>query len=612
MVDSADIQHLLAPDVIILDEAQRIKNWQTKTAQAVKKLKSPYAFVLTGTPLENRIDDVYSIVQFLDPHLFGPLFRFNRDFYVLDEKGKPTGYKNLTQLHQRLKPVMLRRRKGDVEGDLPPRTINNYFVSMADEQRKRYEEYDMRVAKILMRAKNRPLLKEEFEQLQRSLSCMRMLCDTPYILDSDCRISPKLHELENILEELLTDDSCKIIIFSEWERMLSLIRELAEKMKIGFAWHTGSVNQDRRRVEINRFKDDEKCRLFLSTDAGSVGLNLQTANVVINVDLPWNPAKLEQRIARAWRKHQTRSVQIINLICEDSIEHRMLSLLAQKQQLAQAVLDGEGDMENITLPSGRAAFLDKMQALMGNSTPPLVTVTQVAPQSVDHTQQFCEDTLARYAHRLDSLQVHTQPEGKRTLLAVVDQGAPILAADLSQLLEKHNQGSDQLEVLDRATYALLERLAAAGIISFTQNTRLHEPAYQADILRKQKEQWHKTAQTYLQQASRKQKMAQVLKESGFEEEALQPLREALTLHLQGLLWLHGQAETPHVKEHFHGLDQLLIHLPKHLSLPAVLQDPLPELQVLFTQETPHLEACFAKAEPFFGHTQAYFQSHSYD
>lgn len=117
-----------------------------------------------------------------------------------------------------------------------------------------------------------------------------MLCDTPYILDPDCRDCPKLIELENILEELLTDSATKIIIFSEWTRMLQLVRELTQKMGLGAAWHTGDVTQQRRRQEINRFKQDPHCRLFLSTDSGSVGLNLQAANVVINLDLPWNPA----------------------------------------------------------------------------------------------------------------------------------------------------------------------------------------------------------------------------------------------------------------------------------------------------------------------------------
>ncbi|MES9905897.1 MAG: SNF2-related protein [Sedimenticola sp.] len=126
--DTQEINNTLAPDVIILDEAQRIKNWQTKTAASIKQLKSPYAFVLTGTPVENRIDEIYSIVQFLDPQIFGPLFRFNRDFYRLDEKGRAEGYKNLDLLHQRLKPIMLRRRKEAVEGELPGRTVNTYLV----------------------------------------------------------------------------------------------------------------------------------------------------------------------------------------------------------------------------------------------------------------------------------------------------------------------------------------------------------------------------------------------------------------------------------------------------------------------------------------------------
>jgi SNF2 family DNA or RNA helicase len=291
--DVEEINATLAPDVVILDEAQRIKNWQTKTAMSVKRLSSPYAFVLTGTPVENRIDEIYSIVQFLNPQLFGPLFRFNRDFYQLDEKGRAIGYKNLDQLHKRLQAVMLRRRKEDVEGQLPGRTINTYFVPMHKEQTLRYGEYEAKAARLAAMARKRPLKKEEMERLQQYLACMRMLCDTPYILDQDCRISPKLKELDNILQEIMEDGDHKIIIFSEWERMLELVREQAEEMGLGYALHTGKIPQPKRRDEIRRFKNDPECRLFLSTDSGSVGLNLQVADVVINLDMPWNPAKLK-------------------------------------------------------------------------------------------------------------------------------------------------------------------------------------------------------------------------------------------------------------------------------------------------------------------------------
>ena len=200
LYDAGDLMQRLAPDVIVLDEAQRIKNWQSRTAQAVKRLRSPYAFVLTGTPIENRIDEIYSIAQFLDPALLGPLFRFNRDFYELDDRGRPAGYKNLDELHRRIAPVFLRRRKQEVEGQLPGRTDKHYFVGMEEEQLTRYVEYERRVAQLLAKAQRRPLTPDELDKLQRWLSCMRMICDTPYILDSDCRVCPKLAELKEILD----------------------------------------------------------------------------------------------------------------------------------------------------------------------------------------------------------------------------------------------------------------------------------------------------------------------------------------------------------------------------------------------------------------------------
>ena len=170
--DADEINRLLAPDVVILDEAQRIKNWQTKTARKVKSLRSPFAFVLTGTPLENRIDEAYSIVQYLDPELFGPLFRFNRDFYELDERGRPVGYRNLEELHRRLGPVMLRRRKADVEAQLPGRSGQDLLRADGGGA----ERCATRTIAFPPRGwppsaqRRRPLTKEEFDRLQQCCS----------------------------------------------------------------------------------------------------------------------------------------------------------------------------------------------------------------------------------------------------------------------------------------------------------------------------------------------------------------------------------------------------------------------------------------------------------
>jgi SNF2 family DNA or RNA helicase len=138
--------------------------------------------------------------------------------------------------------------------------------------------------------------------------------DTNYILDPNDRTCPKIAELQKILEEVRENPEVKVIIFSEWERMLQLVMDLCRKLKLQYACHTGNVPQRRRWAEIYRFKSDPECRIFLSTDSGSTGLDLQAASVVINCDLPWNPAKLEQRIARCWRKHQMRPVTVIHLV----------------------------------------------------------------------------------------------------------------------------------------------------------------------------------------------------------------------------------------------------------------------------------------------------------
>jgi hypothetical protein len=453
--DADDINRNLKPDVVILDEAQRIKNWHTKTARRVKSLVSPYAFVLTGTPLENRIDETYSIVQYLDPEIFGPLFRFNRDFYALDERGRPAGYKNLDEMHRRLSSVMLRRRKRDVEAELPGRVEKTFFVSMAEEQAKRYGDYEYLARRLAAVARRRPLTKEEFDRLQKYLACMRMICDTPAILDPDCRICPKLEEFEGILSELLEEPSRKIIVFSEWVKMLDLVRELAAEMGVDCAWHTGDVPQLKRRAEIARFREDPSCRLFLSSDAGAVGLNLQMANAVINLDLPWNPAKFEQRIARAWRKGQKRAVTVVNFVTENSIEHSILHLLSQKRALADGVLDGADDFSKIDMPSGRGALIERMQALLGAAEP--VQIRTLPPE-----EALVEQVKARHGSRLARAELRAE-----RLILVLDAEADVIAAERARLAIARPKA----EILDLSAWRTLQRLAQAGLIGFTE-TRL--------------------------------------------------------------------------------------------------------------------------------------------
>jgi SNF2 domain-containing protein/helicase-like protein len=530
--DAEEINGTLKPDVIVLDEAQRIKNWQTKTARRVKSLRSPYAFVLTGTPLENRIDELYSIVQYLDPEILGPLFRFNRDFYHLDERGRPVDYQNLADLRARLQPLLLRRRKSDVEAQLPGRTVKTYFVPMAEEQAARYEDYHSPARQLIAKSQRRPLTPAEFDRLQVLLACMRMVCDTPAILDPTCRISPKLEELEGILEDLLDDPDRKVIVFSEWERMLTMVRELAGEMGVDAAWHTGSLPQQRRRAEINRFKHDPACRLFLSTDSGSVGLNLQVASAVVNVDLPWNPAKLEQRIARAWRKNQTRSVSVINLVTEDSIEHNILHLLGRKQALADGVIDGAGDLATLKMPSGRAAFVERMQAMMAAS-PRLVTRVRPPEEIV------VAELVERHGDKLLLAEARHAADGRPKLLVVFDLDASTFAAEAARLA---SADSVTVEAVDRATWLAMQRFAASGLLQFTHESRLlHRSAAlvepRAEAPAPDQRSGHLT-----EEAQRALRMAKVLASGGFPEEA--PALLAKAVQKAGAARLADRSELP--------------------------------------------------------------------
>lgn len=527
--DALDVNERLRPDVIVLDEAQRIKNWSTKTSQAIKRLRSRYAFVLTGTPIENRIDELHSLMNFLEPTVLGSLFRFNRDFYQFDERGKPAGYRNLDVLHERVRPFLLRRRKAQVETELPDRTDRNHFVPLSDVQRESYVAHEQKVSKLVHAAQRRPLTQQEQDKLLRELAMLRMICDTNFILNEDDRTCPKLVELEKILEECRDNPDVKLVIFSEWERMLILVREVCERVGLGSAWHTGSVPQQRRRGEIHRFRDDPACRVFLSTDAGATGLNLQQASIVINCDLPWNPAKLEQRIARAWRKFQTRAVTVVNLISEDTIEHRMLATLADKKALASGVLDREGDLKEIKLRSGRHALLARLEQMLSTSPlKPAPPAERVLP--VDRPRGFADEAARLLDGALVRCEEHYPPEGAHTVLwVVVERDAASWRERLAPLHATYFGAGDplapvNLEVIDRDAQEAIERLIAAGLLAPTVRARRGLfPAPGAPARTAEEETRLAGMRDHV---SRKLKATRLLGEAGMNEEARAPLLEA--------------------------------------------------------------------------------------
>ncbi len=350
-------------DIIILDEGQRIKNWQTRTSQTTKSLKSPFALVLSGTPLENRMEDLYSIVEFIDDRRLGPAFRFINRHRVVDEKGKLLGYKNLDELRDKLKPVLLRRTRKQVMSELPPRTTELRRIPPTDEQMAVHSSHKKIVQSIISK---KYISEMDLLRLQKALLICRMAANSTFLVDKNPPgYSSKLEELDILLDQLTSEQDRKIVLFSEWTTMLNLVEPFLQKRSLDFVRLDGSVPQKKRQELINRFQKDRDCRLFITTNAGSTGLNLQAADTVINVDLPWNPAVLEQRIARAHRMGQKKPVQVFLLVTEGTIEESLLATLSAKQQLALAALDPDSDVTAVDLASGMDELKLRLEVLLG-------------------------------------------------------------------------------------------------------------------------------------------------------------------------------------------------------------------------------------------------------
>lgn len=335
------------PDIIILDEAQRIKNWKTRTAQSVKRLDSQYAIVLTGTPLENRLEELHSIVEFVDRYCLGPRFRFLDAHQITDEadgSGKIVGYKNLTKIADTLSPILIRRLKSQVLQELPGRLEKKFFVEMTKEQMNHHDDNREIAVRIVAKWRRYKFLSDaDQRRLMIALQNMRMSCDSTYLLDRKTDFGVKADELAALLNDILQDEKNKVVIFSQWTRMHELIIRRLQNTNWKHVYFHGGVPGPKRKELIRQFKEERDCRLFLATDAGGVGLNLQHASVVVNMDIPWNPAVLEQRIGRVHRLGQQRPVSVINFIANGTIEHGMLSLLDFKKSLFTGVLDGGQD-----------------------------------------------------------------------------------------------------------------------------------------------------------------------------------------------------------------------------------------------------------------------------
>jgi superfamily II DNA/RNA helicase len=214
-----------------------------------------------------------------------------------------------------------------------------------------------------------------------------MVCDSTYLIDKETNISPKLTELVPILKEIVVENRRKAIIFSEWTTMTYLIGKVLSDLHIGFVEFTGKIPIAKRQSLVTEFQENPDCMVFLSTDAGGVGLNLQNADCIINFDLPWNPAKLNQRIGRVNRIGQkSRTINVVNLVMKDSLEMNVLSGINLKQDLFDAVLEGGADEVDFSRES-KDRFLNSVRALFGGE-PEITSARTIGPELEDTTPYY--------------------------------------------------------------------------------------------------------------------------------------------------------------------------------------------------------------------------------
>jgi len=373
-----DVINAWSPDVVIVDEAQRIKNWNTIAARALKRIESPYAIVLTGTPLENRLEELLSIVQYVDRYRLGATWRLRHEHQSVDEAGRVIGYRNLRQIGRTLAPILLRRRKSEVLKQLPSRVDNTVFVAMTDEQQAHHDDNGATVDRIVCRWRKTGYLSDADQRILRScLMNMRMSCNSTYLLDHKTNHGAKVDELVTLLDELFERPRAKAVVFSQWVGTHELIIRQLKKRGWDYVLFHGGIPSGQRGELVDRFHADPACRVFLSTDAGGVGLNLQhAAATVINMDLPWNPAVLEQRIGRVHRLGQSKSVQVVNFVAEGTIEEKMLSILAFKKSLFAGVLDG-GDSDIFLGGTRLTKFMESVDAVTRREDTPAVAAEPV-------------------------------------------------------------------------------------------------------------------------------------------------------------------------------------------------------------------------------------------
>lgn len=319
---------------LVLDESQFVKNPESKAFRAIRTLQSRHRIVLTGTPVENSLTDLWSQMTFLNPGLLGGLSYFKKEYVIPVEKYDNQGKRN--ELKELIEPFMLRRTKDMVARELPQLIEKVHFCEMSDEQRSLYETKKSEIRNRIYEQMEKPGKEGLNIEILQSLMQLRLLANHPQLtLMGEGMESGKFVEVLRNIENLMAEGH-KVLIFSQFVKHLHLYKNLFDKRKWSYSWLTGALPAQERKSVIHRFQTTPDNRLFLiSLKAGGVGLNLTSADYVFLLDPWWNPAVEKQAINRSHRIGQTRNVISYKFITKNSVEEKILFLQMKKEKLAE-------------------------------------------------------------------------------------------------------------------------------------------------------------------------------------------------------------------------------------------------------------------------------------
>lgn len=323
----------------VIDEAQYIKNAGTQAAKAVKKINAEFRLALTGTPLENRLSELWSIFDFLMP---GFLYSYRK---FKDEIEMPImqtqDEEKMQRLTQMIRPFILRRLKSDVLKDLPDKIEETVYADIKGEQEKLYEAHVQMLRQQLSKKTDSEFKKEKFQILSELTRLRQICCDPSLLYENYKGESEKLEVCLELIRNAV-EGGHKILVFSQFTSMLQIVQERLVKEEISYFTLTGSVKKEERIHLVDTFNQDNTPVFFISLKAGGTGLNLTSADIVIHYDPWWNVAVQNQATDRAHRIGQKKVVTVYKLVAQGTIEEKIMEIQEKKQELANQILEGEG------------------------------------------------------------------------------------------------------------------------------------------------------------------------------------------------------------------------------------------------------------------------------